>query len=207
MKRDNKGLFFSRAMPLLYALGLLGTVFCAGTTWWYRKQMHLQYQVMEQRFHAIAGRYLAVDTEQRLVSEYYPYVLKLHEQGILGQERRLDWIVRLQYASRRAGIADLHYRIGAQTEFKPASGINSGNYRVYYSPMQIDLDLLHEGKLRTFFAELDRHGPGMHSLASCRLSRMHKEINQDTLQGNVRVECDLLWFNIRRQDGGVIDLS
>ncbi|MGH8119766.1 MAG: hypothetical protein ACRESK_04035 [Gammaproteobacteria bacterium] len=169
--------------------------------------MHLQYQAVEQRFHSAVARYLAVNEEARLVQKYYPYILELQKRGVLGQERRLDWIETLHLSGRRLELSVLNYRIGVQEEYKEAFRDNGGAYRIYYSPMRLDINLLHEGELFRFFAELDGHAPGIYTVRSCRLSRLHGEINYTAVQDNIRTECELLWFNIKKQDGGVIDLS
>jgi hypothetical protein len=207
MKRENGSARTPVVVMLLYALGFTAGISFAGAGWYYKKQMYLQYQAEEQRFRTAANSYLAVDDEARLVREYFPYVIDLHEHGVLGPELRLDWIEVLQQADRRLGLPSLHYRIGAQAEYQPAHPFHNGSYRIYYSPMQIDIDLLHEGDLHAFFVELDRRGLGIYSVASCRLSRLHSEINHEAAEGNIRAECALFWFNIRKQDGGVVDLS
>ena len=207
MKRETGSDSAPLAIILLYALGLLAGLSSAGVGWYYKKQMYLQYQAEEQRFRAATNSYLAVEDEARLVREYFPYVIDLHAHGVLGPELRLDWIEILQQSDRWFGLPSLHYRIGAQSEYKPAQHANNGSYRIYYSPMHIDMDLLHEGELRTFFAELDRRGLGIYSVASCKLLRLRSEINRENAEGNVRAECALFWFNIRKQDGGVVDLT
>ena len=207
MKRKISGGHASVAMMVLYALGFPVVVSCAGATWYYNKQMYLQYQAEEQRFHAAAASYLAVNDEARLIREYFPYVLNLHEHGVFGQELRLDWIEALQQAGGRLGLPSLHYRIGAQKELPQAHPVHDGSYRIYYSPMHINIDLLHEEDLHTFFADLDRRKLGIYNIASCSLNRLQGEINRESVQGNIRAECELFWFNIRKQDGGAVELS
>ena len=207
MKADNSGNFKSCTARLLYMLGLLLGISCAGTTWYYKKQMYLQYQTVEQRFHSATNRYLAVAEEARLLREYYPSILELQAQGVVGPERRLDWIEALQHSGKHLALPALNYRIGIQQELNREYQFNSENFRVYYSPMQLDVILLHEEDLRELFKYLNGHGLGMYSISSCRLSRLRKDISQDPKQGNIRSECELAWFNIRKQDGGVIDLS
>lgn len=200
-------MYVFRPSPLLHLLGLLVSGSCAGTTWHYKHQMHLQYQALEQRFHTITNRYLAASEEARLVRIYYPRIIELHAHGILGQERRLDWIETLKRAGEQLDLPAFNYRIGVQTEFTEIYQPHNGNYRIYYSPMQLGIDLLHEGELRALFAELDRQDLGIYSVSSCKLSRLRKEINRNSTQGQIRADCELLWFNIRKQDGGMINFS
>jgi len=207
LKLKYRSLTVIRIVTWLYILGLLLGITSAWVTWYYKQAMYLQYLATEQRFHATVNRYLAVNEEARLVREYYPYVLGLHEHGVLGQERRLDWLASLQRSGKRLGLSVLNYRIGAQEEFQPVSRFAGSDYRIYYSPMWLDINLLHEGKLFELFAELDVYAPGIYTVSSCTLSRLHGEINHNALQDNIRTECELLWFNIKKQDGGVIDLS
>ena len=207
MKRKTGRVHAPVAVMLLYALGILAVIGFAGTTWYYKKQMYRQYQVGEQHFRTAANSYLAVNDEARLVREYFPYVNDLHKHGVLGMELRLDWVEALQQAGGHLGLPALHYRIGAQAEYRPAFPLHNGSYRIYYSPMYIDMDLLHEGDLYAFFADLDRRKLGIYSIASCRLSRLQSEISRELVQGNIRAECELFWFNIRKQDGSVVDRS
>ena len=162
---------------LFYALGFTAGISSAGAGWYYKKQMYLQYLDEEQRFHTAANSYLAVNDEARHVRENFPYVIDLHEHGVIGQELRLDWIEFLQQAGKRLGLPSLHYRIGAQAEYQPFDHLNNGPYRIYYSPMQVDMDLLHERDLHAFISELSQRNMGIYNIVSCRISRLHSEIN------------------------------
>ena len=192
---------------LLYALGYTAGISSAGLGWYYKKQMYLKYLSEEQRFHSAASSYLAVNDEVQLVRKYLPYVIDLNGHGVLGQELRLDWIEFLQQAGKRFGLSSLQFRIGAQTEYHPLNHLNNGNYRIYYSTMHIDMDLLHELDLYAFFTALDRRKMGIYNIISCKFSRLHSEINTGVPEGNIRTECDLYWFNIREQNGGVVNQS
>ena len=207
MKRETSKVHAPVAVLLLYALGFPAVICCVGAAWNYRNQRYQQYQAEEQRYRTAAASYLAVNDEARLIREYFPYVIDLHEHGVFGQELRLDWIEALQQAGGLLGLPSLHYRIGAQAEYPPVSHVHNGSYRIYYSPMHINIDLLHEGDMHAFFADLDRRELGIYSIVSCRFSRLQREISHELVQGNIRAECELFWFNIRKQDGGVVDLS
>jgi hypothetical protein len=208
MIREGDGAHGSRAAVLLLALAAATGISSAVAGWYYRKQMYFEYQAGEQRFRSVATSYLGVNDEARLIREYFPYLHNLHRCGVLGLELRLDWIELLLSADRRPGLMSLHYRIGVRTVYKsPPHFINNGGYRIYYSPMHIDMDLLHEEYLYKFFADLDRRQLGIYNVASCTLSKLHDKINRERAEGNIRVQCDLLWFNIRKQDGAAVDLS
>lgn len=206
MKRKSSGASIQNA-TLLYILSLLASVVLAVASAWYRKQMHLQNQAVAQQLRTVVNHYLAVDMERRLLRDNYADVFALHERGVLGPERRLDWMEGLQLAGKRLVLPNLHYHIGPQAEYKPAVRIESGAYRIYYSPMEIAVDVRHEEELRLFLASLVQPALGLPHLVSCRLSRLGQETRGDSAQGRVRAECELRWFNIRKQDGGEIDLS
>jgi hypothetical protein len=183
----------------------LGAATLVFGTWFYKKEMQVRHDAERGRLREISARYLALGEEERLAREYYPDFISLRDKGVIGQERRLNWIETLQGESTRLRLPDLKYRIEAQTEFIPGYPIETGLFRLYYSPMKLDLYLLHEVDLRRLFQGLNAHAEGSFTPASCRLSILGKNLN--STQGNIRAECELRWFNIRKADGNKVGPS
>lgn len=207
MKSKVSRILVQHAVAIFYMLGLLIMILSVIYTRHFKNNVYLQYQAAVQRFHIASNQYLAVNAEARLIEKYYPAVIKLRDDGVLGQEHRLEWVETLQHSGRDLDLPVLQYKIGKQTEWQTEQQNDRWSFRIYYSPMHLEAVLLHEGDLQVLLNNLNQHGLGIYIISSCRLSRLHKEIRQDPMQGNIGTECELRWINIRQRDGGIVDLS
>jgi hypothetical protein len=178
-----------------------------GTTWYYKDKMQREYQLQKARFQSISNQYLAVDQEEKLIRDYYPKFVELYNKGILGQERRLNWIETLHNAEEQIKLPGLTYEIQSQTKYIPDFSLNAGNFQIYNSPMKLNMNLLHEGDLKKLLDALNSQAPGIYNVSNCKLRRSGQINLDDAGKGNISAECELRWFNIKKSDGTEIKLS
>lgn len=194
------------AMTVLL-VSLVISISLVATTWYFKTDMIAQYEKSNRNFQAISRKYLAIDEEERLIKEYYPRFIRLYNSGILGPERRLNWIETLRESGEKIQLPELRYVINSQTEYEPDFTINTGGFQIFSSTMNLDVDLLHEGDLVHLLGDLDKHALGLYKLSRCKLKRLTEEVKEDPEKPNIKATCDLIWFNIKNTDGTVIDLS
>ncbi|MEX0951726.1 MAG: hypothetical protein WDZ86_05540 [Gammaproteobacteria bacterium] len=165
------------------------------------------FESTKRQFNSISGRYLSIDEEEKLVKEFYPEFLREYEQGIIGPEKRLDWIESLRHISDDLKLISLRYDIASQAEYRQAMPLNLGRFRLYASIMRLNVELLHEEDLLRLLAEIDARLSGLNSTSDCQIVRQSKSIADDSINRNLTAECNLVWYNLKRDDGQEIVLS
>ena len=135
------------------------------------------------------------------IEEYLPLYRDLESKGVIGQERRLDWIDTLRQASQQVELPTLRYVIDSQSVYQPEFLAPAGSFQIYSSNMRLDLGLLHEGDLGTLFSELDANATGLYTVFECDLSRNHRqrEFVKRADATNLRAKCGLRWLTIKQR--------
>jgi hypothetical protein len=192
---------------MVFVISILICVTLIGTTWYYNERMLLEHNRQKGQFQNISNQYLAIDQEEKLIRQYYPDFIKLHNKGIIGPERRLSWIETLRNVGENIKLPVLRYGIDSQSRFVPDYPVNTGPFLIYSSPMKLNIDLLHEGDLKKLLDTLNTEAPGIYNVSKC-IFRRSGEISTDKAnKGNISAECELRWLNIKRPNGSDIDLS
>lgn len=173
---------------------------------YFKDRMQREYNSANAAFRSISGRYLAVDEEEKLIRNYLPSFVDLYENGMIGNEQRLNWIEVLRAAGDEIRMPSLSYQIESQQIHTPQFPLTMGKFQLYSSRMSLNMQLLHEGDLFRILDELDRHARGNYSPTSCSINQTLPEISDNPDAGNITARCDLQWFTIRLSDGRQIEL-
>lgn len=195
-----------RGPALMFTACLVASVAMVVGSHRFRQSMEHEYQVNHGRFRTASEHYLAVDEEERIIDEFYPDFVRLHRDGLLGNERRLSWLETLRTAGDAIRIPELTYKIEAQRQSAPDYPLHLGIYRLDVSPMTLNLGLLHEGDLLQILAALDRDAYGLYSVRECELHRATDELTLDPNAPNITADCTLEWLTLNLSDGEALDL-
>lgn len=206
MKREYLDWSILRLPVVIFAMTLFVAVGIVASGHYYLKSMEREYSRNQANFRSISSRYLQVDEEEQLIRQYYPAFIDLYRMGLVGKERRLDWLETLQAVSEVLKIPSLRYEIASQERIPDQLPINTGSFHIYQSTMNINLDMLHEMDLIRFLERVDRAAKGHYSVSSCNISRKNRQIAIETGQVNVSANCNLDWYSIKPADGSEITL-
>lgn len=189
---------------LVISIALCSTLIVA--SFYFQKQMLLEYNRNNANFRSISSRYLSVDEEEKLIKNYLPKFTTLFHNGVIGPEQRLNWIEVLRKTGQEMKLPVLNYQIESQKAYMPEFSVDLGKYNIYHSRMILTMQLLHEGDLFNIIKVMNEKAKGIYRITSCQLSQMVKEIQDDPAHGNVSATCDLDWYTIKLQDGSDIDV-
>ena len=171
-----------------------------GTSFYFWEDMNREYQRERNALLAVRAQYQNIDEEEKIIERYLPLYRDLESKGIVGRERRLDWIDTLRQASQRVELPTLRYLIDSQNLFQPEFMVPTGTFQIYASNMKLDLGLLHEGDLQNLFSDLDANANGLYTVSRCDLSRVHRQ--RDFIKRadatNLNAVCDLRWLTIKK---------
>ncbi len=201
MKTENIYLKVLGGSIIAFVLSIIVSGSAAFGAYYFQKQMLQEYNRANAAFQSISSRYLAVDEEEKLIRSHLPDFVRLYENGVIGDEQRLNWIEVLRLAGDEINLPSLNYQIESQQEYIPPFPLNLGKFKLYSSKMLLTMQLLHEGDLFRILETLDAQAKGSYSISSCSISQTALEITDDPDAGNISVRCEILWFTIKLADG------
>lgn len=121
----------------------------------------------------------------------------LADLGVIGEDRRLDWVEGLENLRRQDLVTDFRYNIAPQIAYAPQPPIESGDFDIRYSAMKLRFDLLHEGQLLDFFTALRSQIKGWYVLEGCTLQRTAAAEGNQAI--HVTAECNGGWITLKRR--------
>jgi hypothetical protein len=192
---------------ILFCLCLIIAGVLTSGSYYFNSNLNKEYKKNKSLFQSISRRYLDVDQEEKLLRDYYPKFVKLYRQGIIGREKRLNWIEALRQAGEKIKLPSLNYSINSQEEHIPEYSINYSGYSLYRSSMELNLGLLHEGDLFKLIDYINRTADGIYTISECSFSMNGTEIQFDKNAANVSVSCLLNWITIDLAGGQEIKIG
>lgn len=176
---------------LVFAIGV-SAVF-TGQKW--ADNAHKAKQAAQQKVNDARNKLNAARDDLQNMSTYTKEFSAIQRLGIIGDEQRLTLIEDLDNLRNRNRVLDFKYGISPQQPYKPVPALDSGNYDLKFSPMKLQLDLLHEGQFINFFDSLRRDVHGWFILDKCTLERSTGSF------ANLKAECEGGWLTMKNRNG------
>lgn len=132
------------------------------------------------------------DEEQEVKQRSAQFQLLLG-RGIIGEERRLDWIELLREIRERHRLFEIDYEIAPQQKLGDDA---AGGYEFRTSTMKVQVPLLHEEDLLRLIADLQVEAPALLVPRQCRLDRRPPSSAPSARQANLEATCTLQWITI-----------
>lgn len=121
---------------------------------------------------------------------------RLVTRGVIGVEKRLDWVDALLIVREENKLPDLKYSIGPQKPLNYPEVPQSSEVDILASPMTLELAMLHEGDLFRVLAGLRQRLPPHMSASDCRIER------NGTATATLRAICMIDLITIQPRNGG-----
>lgn len=116
---------------------------------------------------------------------------EMQSRGLIGDERRVDWMELLADIRTTRHLLDLRYEF-APPRRRAADEATGGVIRV--SEMKLQLALLHEGDLLTVLDDLRARAPAYVLIRNCRLTRLTDHDQAAHAAASVDADCTLEWI-------------
>jgi hypothetical protein len=148
------------------------------------------------------NRVRSVTSEKEELLAVYPVYRSLAERGIIGPDRRLDWVETVETLGRKHGLFAVKYNMEAQKALDvPAAAAARAGFDVNVSPMKLELAALHEGQLLDFLQDLQRQSQGITLIEGCSLERAGagRELRYAP---QIKANCAVAWVTLREKKGG-----
>lgn len=140
-------------------------------------------------------RYQSSGAEKNNIIKYLPQYQQLISKGVVGEERRLEWVDALRNIHKNQKLFSIKYNVGAQEPYKPAYSLNAGQFRITRSMMTLELAMLHEGDLLTLLEGLASQQSSPFIVRQCEMTRQNANIGS-SLTPNMQAKCELDWITI-----------
>lgn len=145
------------------------------------------------------NRLTASQDDQRNAAAYTAEYARLVDRKIIGSEQRLDWIEGLDNMRKQNRVLSFTYTINPQHPYKPDPALDSGNFDLNLSPMNLQLYLLHEAQLIDFFDTLRTAVKGNFILEHCSLSRSGAAFEGSSAP-QLKAECSGGWLTLKNRN-------
>ncbi|MBL1141978.1 MAG: hypothetical protein HND53_08115 [Proteobacteria bacterium] len=192
---------------VVFCICLVFSSVLVGGSYYFNSDLEKEYNNNKNLFQSISRRYLDVDQEEMVLRDFYPKFVNLYNRGIIGQEKRLNWIEALRQAGEKVELPSLTYSINSQEEHIPEYNINYSGYTLYRSSMELTLGLLHEGDLFKLIEYINNTAEGIYTLTECSFNQNGKEIQYVKDNANITASCLLYWITIDLAGGQRIEIS
>ena len=147
---------------------------------------------------AAQERVLRVSEEEREIRENLIDYDRMREQGMLGDQNRLDWIEAISRIKNNRKLFEIKYNIEAQRPLDYA-GVVPGGGEFVVSRMRLDMLLLHENDLLDFLGDLQGAKRAFVSVRQCVVTRFDRgPVPAGTgLQPRLRADCQVDLVSVR----------
>jgi hypothetical protein len=186
-----------------FALIRLAVVICAGaigigfssvfaSSWWLHDALDTR-QLAQQSRDAAYARFAQVESEKQDIRNFQPKFIALSRKGLIGEESRLEWVDDIRQIQEQHRLLPLTYEFEPQQTVRQDGRLELGDYQLRASRMSLHMDMLHEGDLFDFLAELRQRG--YFAVQDCtfkRLAGVQNVANAPT----VGADCHLDWLTL-----------
>jgi hypothetical protein len=180
---------------LLFAASAL---IAAIATW---AALHQQQQTRQAHLAAlaanrqIAGKLAGARNEESELREKIARFQTLKARGLIGAERRLDWVEIIGRIRAARRLAQIDYEFSPQRPLDSAilpGGAIAGPFTLKTSEMHLRLTLLHEGDLLGFIDDLRANAPALIQIRHCAISRPTQAPMDHAAR--LAADCTLEWI-------------
>jgi hypothetical protein len=200
MKLDAKDLKrLQWAIAFLVIMGLVG----GGSVWTtqqLKKSSQKTYQGASAARKDIQTKLARAREEEQELRDKIIRFQVLKTRGYIGPEQRLDWVEAIARIKSARRIFKLDYEFAPQRPVDAAilpGGAAAGGFEIMASQMRLQMQLLHEGELLGFLAELRETVQAVIQIRSCAIERIAPGNIERGNNAQLKAECTLEWITLR----------
>lgn len=142
---------------------------------------------------AAASRYAQVDNEKRDIRNYQRRFVELRQRGLVGDERRLEWLDAIRQTQDQLKLPPLSYEIEPRQVVQLDAPLDLGDFQLHGSRMRLHMELLHELDLFNFFQSLRERG--YFAVQDCAIRRLGVAA-QTPGASTLGADCTLDWITL-----------
>lgn len=166
----------------------------------YLQDAESKYLRQRAELDGVARLYRTAENDRALYSRYVTRFQDLEQQGVIGDEPRLNWVEALERINQTLKLPVLRYEIQPQAAVSmQGSRYDTKIIQVYRSTMSFDAGLLHEGDLLVLLNELRRQTSGRFEVRDCdvKFASQARGVVFNARQSNLVALCTVDWYTLK----------
>lgn len=162
---------------------------------WHLRQARLEEAAALLERDGARTRLAHAETEKEEIRQYQPQFIELRRRGLVGPERRLDWVEAIRQIQEQRRLLPLSYEIDVQQPYRLETALPTGDYSLLGSRMVLHMDLLHELDLLNFLSDLRVNGT--FAVQDCVIRRAAGAAPAPGLLApTLNADCTLNWLTL-----------
>ena len=147
----------------------------------------------------VQTRLASANEEEREIKANLQQYQALAARGIVGEEKRLDWIDTITAIKSERRLFNIGYSIEPQKDLDYPGFAPGGGVKFVFSRVKIEMQLLHEEDLLNFIDDLAKRGGSYLAVRSCDMQRTDRGSSGGaaTLAPRLRAACVFDLITIR----------
>ncbi len=182
------------------ALLLVGCALLASASHFHSKELAYSQQLDRElrttretlsRERAISG---AIDT-------YQADFVDLVGLGYFRDDHKLNWLESVRQIGERMQLASIQYDLGQRRQLSDEEAPHHTSLRIYTTPVDLRLGLLHEGDIVSIIEQFKSSGLGLFKLEQCDMSRVMNTLPINTDEALINAHCTFTSYNFEFDHG------
>jgi hypothetical protein len=194
--KDLKWLRLPMATCLVLLLAAVGSYLAAGE--YLQATKKLAATTSAQRME-VQSRLARATEEEREIKANLQQYQALAARGMVGEEKRLDWVDTITAIKNERRMFNVSYTIEPQHALDYPGFTAGGDADFMVSRVRMEIQLLHEEDLLNFIDDLAKRGKSYLSVRSCDVLRTERGTGGTTLAPRLRATCVFDLITIRHK--------
>jgi len=152
-----------------------------------------QLEAAQRARDAAYSRYAQVDNEKRDIRLFQQRFVQLRQRGLVGDERRLEWLDAIRQSQEELKLPPLSYEIEPQQAVQLEAPLDLGEFQLRGSRMRLHMELLHELDLFNFFQSLRERS--YFAVQDCSIKRLGVVAGTPGAS-TLGADCTLNWITL-----------
>jgi hypothetical protein len=140
----------------------------------YLQETKKQAAAMSVQRAEVQAKLASANEEEREIKASLQQYQTLAARGMVGEEKRLDWIDTITAIKNERRLFNIGYSIEPQKPLDYPGFASGGGVNFLVSRVQIEIQLLHEEDLLNFIDDLAKRGRSYLSVRSCDVKRIDR---------------------------------
>lgn len=179
-----------------------------GGAWYLQKKLATAHRAAQAAQTEVRGKLNRASEEEQELRDKIGRYLALRSQGLIGAEKRLDWIEAIGRVKTLRRIIHMEYEFQPQRPVDASilpsvAGGAGGGFTAMSSQMRMKLRILHEGDLLGFLDDLRAAVQATIQVRSCSIDRIDPNGGEvpaaQTNRAQLLAECTLEWISLQEQ--------
>lgn len=146
---------------------------------------------------AIQDKLSRATEEEREIREKLVDYRRLLARGVIGDERRLEWVETIGQIKNEHKLFEIKYQIEPQRTLELPGITPNAEVEFRVSALKVEMQLLHEGDLMVFLDGLRRSLKSHVLVRSCSLQRIDRSGSDRGVAPRLRADCTIDLVTIR----------